>query len=299
VKTLWMMCALSVFLAIPLAGCEVADETAEQACANASCPPGSVIDLSATSSSACGGSAELEEGLLSTSGGIEGSCFSTGDCSYACYPTTKCCGNQTWTLTSYDCSEVCGGCGNDECEAGEDATTCPEDCAASCGNDECEYGEVCSELQCEGEEACQACGADCCPVCGNGECEWPEVPDEDHQNGPGQPSIVCSQDCGGETCAPSCDAPCIDDGCGSVCEICPGGKTCVDGTCKLKTEGPPPNPVETGCVHSGECDAGDHCLDEVCEACPAGCDQKPCNADGCGGCGICPSGPCKDNGQCQ
>jgi hypothetical protein len=313
VRYLWVICALSAFLAIPLAGCEVADGTAEAACDNATCPPGTAMEMNAQSTGSCSGSMEFS-GDQSVTGGsaagaASGSCYASGSCVYACFVTTVCCGESTWTTESYNCSQDCvSACGNGECEAGEDATECPADCATYCGDDTCDYNEVCfccdpeKSEDCDPEEAeaCEACGNDCCPQCGDDVCEWPEA------GGPGVPNgALCSNDCGGDACIPTCDLPkpaCgYDDGCGTgtLCNTCnKAGSECLDGACQ-----PAGSTRDNSCQATVDCPDGGpalQCVDGECELCPDDCSSQPCNAPGCGGCGICAQEKiCKDNGQCQ
>ena len=301
------LCALALF---------ACDKTAEVACENASCPPGTTIDLEAASSNACEGSASgtYDANILGASaeGEISGQCFSTGSCVYACYVNTECCGSEEWTETSYSCDNPCtAACGNGECEAGEDPTQCPQDCAANCGNDECEYGEVCVQVSCADltdDSDCAICPQDCCPICGNGICEYPE--DGALGNDP------CEQDCGGDVCQPSCTPPdCgADDGCGGSCAgICPGGFYCGDeGTCVKGGT----NACEGGCPEGQTCvngacrpacpdgcPEGQSCVDEQCvqDTCIPECPELPgCGgSNGCGGQCICPDNRDCLNGQCQ
>ena len=286
---------------VALAGCDAQDETAEAACANASCPPGTVIEMNAQSTGSCSGSMEfsVDQSLTdqSGSGAASGACYTPGSCVYACYTTTECCGSETWTQESYTCSQVCdGACGNGECESGEDLDSCPEDCAAHCGNGECEYGEVCVKVQCTDEANCDTCKSDCCPVCGDGICEWPE-------DGNTAPDVACPADCSGATCQPQCDDPkyCGSDGCDSICP-CAGGQQCgADDQCVSLNEGPAD--AGTSCQNTLDCDLSgwpQHCVDGICVSCPPKCSTDPCDAGDCAGCGQCPEGKiCKDNGQCS
>jgi hypothetical protein len=302
-KVIW--CVVAV---LALAGCDAADETAEAACANASCPPGTVIEMNAQSSGSCSGSMEFsaDQGLTdqSASGAASGACYTSGSCIYACSTTTVCCGGEEWTQESYTCSQVCAGaCGNGECEAGEDGDSCPDDCAAYCGNNECDYGEVCIKQQCTDQTECAACPGDCCPVCGDGICEWPE-------DGSASEAAACPDDCSGATCQPQCDDPkfCGSDGCISSCpcignQACSANDECIAGT------GPGPGTgtgtgTGTGdpCVNSTDCSDAEYserCVDGTCELCPAKCTALPCGDDDCAACGQCGDGGfCKDDGQC-
>lgn len=310
-KLVWCLAAmLAVMLAVTLSvtGCDATDETAEAACANANCPPGTVIEMNAQSSGSCSGSMEfaVDQGLTdrSASGAASGACYSSGSCVYACYTTTECCGSETWTQDSYTCSQVCdGACGNGECEAGEDGDSCPDDCAAYCGNKECDYGEVCIKQQCTDQTECAACPGDCCPVCGDGICEWPE-------DGSAAEAAACPDDCSDADCLPQCNDGmfCGSDGCTSSCP-CIGGQDCsAEFECVAGT-GPGTGPgtgagTGTGnpCTNSLGCaneTPPEHCVDGECERCPDKCAVSPCNDGDCAGCGQCPEGQfCKDNGDC-
>lgn len=254
-----------------LSACAEADETAKQACANAACPPGTVIDLSATSASACEGSVAGGSGLVSADGEVEGTCFSTGSCTYACYPTTKCCGNEAWTTTSYTCETPC-------CDDGE-----PPPCDVACGNGICESGEVCQSSNCLEGEDCRVCAEDCCAVCGDGVCEWPEDP----ESCPGDCS--CKPTCAGHECGP--------DGCGGECGLCPVGEICNTlGQCIF--ENCEPQCTNKVCGDDGCGSVCGVCPDElfcdkglcVTTPCVPDCAGKACGDDGCGGsCGTCPT----------
>ena len=294
-KIVWCFAAV-----LALVGCDAADKTAETACANASCPPGTAIEMNAQSTGSCSGSMEFsaDQGLTdqSASGAASGACYSTGSCVYACFTTTECCGSETWTQDSYTCSQVCdGACGNGECETGEDSASCPEDCSAFCGNEECEYGEVCISQQCDGPGGCSPCPGDCCPVCGDGVCEWPE-------DGNMVPDQACPEDCDGAACQPVCESfkYCGSDGRGSTCP-CAGGQDCsAEGECVPGTGSGSSSAIS--CANSIDCKEimpPAHCVDGECEACPAKCAGLACDAVDCGGCGQCAEGEfCKDNGEC-
>ena len=76
-------------------------------------------------------------------------------------------------------------CGNAKCQAGENMSTCPEDCKPA--------GPVCGDGKCEAPETTASCASDCKaagPVCGDGKCEAPET------------TASCAQDCkaGGPVC---------------------------------------------------------------------------------------------------
>jgi hypothetical protein len=295
--------ALVLLLTCALIAC---DETSEVACENASCPPGTTIDLEAASTNSCEGSASgtYEANLLGAEAEAEisGQCFSEGSCVYACYTTTKCCGAETWTQTSYTCDQPCeeAACGNDECESGEDTDNCPEDCTAVCGNGTCESSEdpdlcpgdclqtACGNGECEAGEDPTSCPQDCAAVCGNDECEYGEtcleLACQDLTD-----CTLCTQDC-----CPACG--------NGVCEYPEGGEEegsepCVEdcGGAACVPSCTPPNCGDDGCGGSCEtlCPGGFYCGDDgTCKKQEGG-----DNGDGCAG--GCPNGEVCVNGQCK
>jgi hypothetical protein len=81
-------------------------------------------------------------------------------------------------------------CGDFQCQlgAGENATTCPQDCQPVCGDQSCTGDEshgscprdcpvLCGDGSCDGAETYQTCADDCPPppVCGDGFCEGAET----------------------------------------------------------------------------------------------------------------------------
>jgi len=158
-----------------------------------------------------------------------------------------------WSCSSSDdcCSETCsggicvaGGCNNDgTCNrfAGENCSTCPNDCGVCCPDGLCNYGETCSTCPadcgacggycgdgfCNGTETCSSCPGDCgvcTPYCPDGLCNY------------GETCSTCSTDCGiccgdgscnyGETCSTcstDCGSCCGDGSCnyGETCSTCP------------------------------------------------------------------------------
>ena len=252
------------------------DQTAEKACENATCPPGTAINLSASSIEECqaGGSVNTVAG----SGSLTGKCFTQGTCEYVCIPSEECCGEVLWTQTSYACSQVC-------CADGM-----PPPCQTACGDDVCEPGEVCAESSCPPGGTCSVCPDDCCAVCGNGVCEWGEDPTD------------CKEDCTEDACVPDCEGKeCGDDGCGGSCgSWCGEGMTCFvqAGTCV-------PESCEPDCIGKecgndgcgaicGTCSDGEPCTGGQC-GCVQACTGRECGDDGCGG----SCGPCVDSRVCN
>jgi hypothetical protein len=235
---------IACFICAP--GCIEEDKTAETACAEASCPPGTAIALEASSMSAC--EADLQSNVLSGEEGASAMCFASGECYYACSTTTECCGTETWTEDSYTCSQVCTGGG--------------------CGDGVCNDNEVCNKFSCgEDEPECDACKEDCCSACGDDSCVVPETSNNcDYKNycpnDCGEGTKECPPKAGGTTTGgiPSCvsDADCVPD--------CPSGATCVCGDDKkcAKAEGGTTGGKEEkkSCENIGEedeCDEGDIC----------------------------------------
>lgn len=133
---------VSLLLAF-LTGCDFGgssdDQTAEVACSNATCPPGTFMNMEAASGSGCSGGGSIQ--IQTAEGTVEAMCFSSGSCVYACVPPNKCCGNEAWTTTSYTCETPCcddgnpppceTACGNGLCDVGENPETCAVDCAVT------------------------------------------------------------------------------------------------------------------------------------------------------------------------
>ncbi len=142
---------------------------------------------------------------------------SCGTCEgQVCAIDSFCC-QQSWDVTCVSEAEsICGqacpvACGNGVCEAGEDCSTCAQDCGACavCGDGTCNLGEdcstcaqdcgacaVCGDGTCDWPENCSTCSQDCgaCPTCGDGACDWNET------------CGTCAQDCGACACHDKCEA---------------------------------------------------------------------------------------------
>ena len=251
---------LFVITALLVVSC-AADKTAEEACKNAGCPAGTVIELTAASASACEGSASGTQIGGASTGEASGACYTSGTCAYACYAVSVCCGEEEWTLEAYSCTQACCADGN------------PPPCETACGDGECEPGEVCNMVSCPEDSTCSECKDDCCSVCGNGECEYGESP------------AKCAVDCGGDVCVPDCEGRfCGTDGCGGQCGApCPAGKKCsTKGIC-VKIEGEcTPDCADKECGDDGcggtcgDCpNENDECNDGVCQPdCQAICKDK-------------------------
>ena|GEM_PF-2576939 len=118
-------------------------------------------------------------------------------------------------------------CGNDECEDGENATDCPEDCGVRCGDGTCSGGENatdcpedcgvrCGDGTCSGGENATDCPEDCGTACGDGTCSG------------GENATDCPQDCGTIACGNGvCDAGENPENCNVDC-----GAACGNGACE-------------------------------------------------------------------
>lgn len=195
-------------------------------------------------------------------------CGSDKKCRQLCFDNTSG-GAQDKLISVIMCADQTGcetgpagpKCGDGKCEAGENSSTCPQDCKTTgpkCGNGTCEEGESnatcpqdckatgpsCGNGKCEPNETPQSCLADCKPVCGDGKCEL------------GEAKNTCPQDCGPSTV------------CGnSVCEqgetatSCPkdcGPKAvCGNGKCESG---------ETASNCAADCSSGATCVEQKCGA---------------------------------
>ncbi len=209
-------------------------------CGNAMCEPGESPE---TCPQDCCGS--CGDGLCRP-----GVCGETGaSCPDDCGPDS--CGDNTCQApeNAVDCPLDCAptGCGNLSCEPDEDVESCSTDCSATCGDCICQASE--SSGQCPGD----------CGYCGDGFCLdlCPAMYAAENV-------VTCFQDC----CVPDCTGRvCGPDGCGGSCGSCGAGFVCSDlGTC----------------------------------FCVAQCQGKECGEDGCGGtCGSCSLGTKCDFGLCM
>ncbi len=102
-------------------------------------------------------------------------------------------------------------CGDGQCDAAEDCTTCPMDCGAC--------GPMCGDGQCDGGETCQTCPGDCgaCATCGDGTCQATET------------CASCYQDCG--SCACVADAFEPNNNSPSATPVASGNDYCMLSIC--------------------------------------------------------------------
>ena len=118
-------------------------------------------------------------------------------------------------------------CGDDNCDEGETAENCPQDCkpAAKCGDDNCDEGET-------AENCPQDCTVVIPPECGNGVCEDGETEDS------------CKLDCGEDNYA------CEKTNCNEAYKACAAKDGCLDvHSCLMACVGTPG--CAQGCVSSG------------------------------------------------
>jgi hypothetical protein len=208
---------------------------------------------------------------------------------------------------SHNCCVVvtlASACGDDSCQVGETAESCPTDCATNCDAGcskkcprDCPF-ILCGDGQCDplGYEDCRNCTADCgtCEPCGDHYCDSCDL----RGNG--------AETCGNDDTAPSCKTDCgicnpvfcgnrqCDSKDGETCENCPedccGVDVCPDATCG-PTEDCHSCPQDCGtCPICGDqiCNGEETCF---CSDCP--CDQgMTCNQAGECVAAACPNGVC-------
>lgn len=174
-------------------------------------------------------------------------------------------GEDAWSCPT-DCAPAV--CGDGLCTAGENAATCGQDCY--CGNNTCDTGEdistcvldcsgpVCGDGTCNGTETLATCPVDCTtnPTCGDGTCNGTET------------SATCPVDCPASTCG---DGTCNGTETPATCPAdCPN-PICGDGTCDAPLE------------DSSNCpaDCGTSCSDPICDLWPqCGCaGSQKCSID--------------------
>ena len=167
-------------------------------------------------------------------------------------------------------------CGNGSCEAGEDCSSCANDCFSASGG-------TCGDGNCDPGEDCQSCASDCrCTgggscrksCCGDGVCKSENAGNCPIDCDPGYlpPAASCCGDgtceAGEDTgnCGIDCDVSCANDGECADGDLCNGVETCgAGGSCELGT------PVD--------CDDADACTDDSCDAQTGGCTNAPVSCD--------------------
>ena len=198
-------------------------------------------------------------------------------------------------------------CGDGQCDPGETADSCAEDCSseADCGDGECDKaggeclscgqdcdGICCPDDTCDNWEDCKVCPEDCgpCTLCPNEVCE--DV--EDCESCP-EDCGPCTE-CGNDDCEEGEDCHTCAEDCGECDTVCPND-LCEEGeNCTNCAEDCGPCP-ECG---NGQCEAGetfDNCPDD-CSA--DGCGDGECDKAG-GECKSCfeDCGTCCDDGTCD
>lgn len=219
--------------------------------------------------------------------GSEGEpCFENGSC------------NPPLTCVEDVCEDLCG---DDVCDAGEDTSSCPQDCPVpGCGNDLVDGYDLCDGQDLAGHDCVSrgftggtlACLADCsgfdtsgCNTCGNGEIEGQEVCDGSELGGEGcldqgfdGGELLC-----GNHCLSFVTSNCWWCGNGVLegDELCDATALAGESCQGLGFDG-------GGLVCTADCQGYDtaSCLDWVC-------DGQPNPPSACGMCGICAEdGPC-------
>ena len=154
-----LVTAMSLFGGIALTCFACADEAADAGTKAAECvlndliaqcPPNTIgASLTAESAAECANRASGSGDAVSLSVSGENLCVGDGDCAILCEPVScgTCPSGSETPIASISPTDgvVCGrcaACGNGECEAGEDATACPQDCATECtpNSSRCETG---------------------------------------------------------------------------------------------------------------------------------------------------------------
>ncbi len=215
-------------------------------------------------------------------------CNGVKQCEQACFEATPDDGKNP-LMNLYLCGgeQQCGGanpvsCGDGTCGAGENSTTCPQDCkqGAVCGDGACNGAETamscpadcktaakCGNGVCEAGESQGTCPADCQPVaqCGNGVCESAET------------SNNCPQDCGlPNKCGNGvCDAGETQSSCPADCK---SSSKCGNGICDA---GESSTSCPKDCKPANKCGNGVCDADESSSTCPVDCPADDCFAQKC------------------
>jgi hypothetical protein len=224
----------------------------------------------------------------------------------AAYKAMGTCSDQAACLPKLECPY----CGNNKCEAGETATSCPNDCGGGGGGGQ----PVCGNGTCDSGESPASCPADCKPAssCGNGKCDSGESPASCPADCKQSNTAVCGDTVCAATeeasCPVDCDATyapaikCVATGCGAewagcvadpkcvglfnCMAACACDKTCLDG-CTKALGGAMPSSLQA----MSNCNAANSCQDPCASAGGGGSGTPGCAAitaskGGCDSCGC-------------
>ena len=99
----------------------------------AQCPPNTMASLNADSTAECSMTAAASGDAVSVSASGESVCVGNGSCVILCELIVQCeFGVETVSDAGGVVCAMGAACGNGECEGGENATDCPQDCAGVC-----------------------------------------------------------------------------------------------------------------------------------------------------------------------
>ena len=143
---------LSLNLMLPCACGSQDSGVIADTCEGAKCPPGTLLTSWDGPAEGCRAGETLSFPLSGSE--VSGRCFEKDGCVFLCSPPS-CCGDETWTDSSYECSQDCCAdgsappcpsvCGDGECSGNEDFSVCPWDCKCvpkcedrQCGEDGCD-----------------------------------------------------------------------------------------------------------------------------------------------------------------
>lgn len=176
-------------------------------------------------------------------------------------------------------------CGNDSCDPGETACTCPADCGSPCAAVECGTEPACGVDcgACAGGLICQ--GGACVEWCGDTWCNGDET------------KCTCPEDCG-DPCKVSSNKCGTEKTCGAFCGGCPAGEICI-------TSGVCVEACGNGVCATGECPCTQDC--SYCQGIQCGIAPGLCAVDCPGSCGAgkeCRANHCAQwtscgNGSCE